>query len=85
MVKMAEGLTLRNSAHYFFPGKNRIRKIREKSGYEIPWIFGQKLLFDHSKWMYMNNSKFFFVIFNNYDVFEIAIFPPTNVIMEKFV
>ena len=35
--------------------------------------------------MYMNNSKIFFVIFNNFDVFEIAIFPPTKVIMEKFV
>ena len=33
------------SAHYFFPGKNRIRKIREKSGYETPGIFGQILLF----------------------------------------
>ena len=29
---LAKSLTLHKSAHYFFPGKNRIRKIREKSG-----------------------------------------------------
>ena len=41
MVKMAKGLTLHKSAHCFFPGKNRIRKIREKSGYNIFVILGQ--------------------------------------------
>ena len=35
IYKMAYSLTLRKSAHCFFPGKNRIRKIREKSGNEI--------------------------------------------------
>ena len=45
---LAKSLTLHKSAHYFFPGKNRIRKIREKSGYEIPGIFGQILLFEHT-------------------------------------
>ena len=46
--KMVNSLTSHKSAHYFFPGKNRNRKIRKKSGYEIPGIFVQILLFDHT-------------------------------------
>ena len=46
--KMVNSLTSHKSAHYFFPGKNRNREIREKSGYEIPGIFDQILLFDHT-------------------------------------
>ena len=46
--EMGKNLTSRKSAHSFVPGKNRIRKIREKSGYEIPGIFGQILLFEHT-------------------------------------
>ena len=80
---MVKSLTSHKSAHYFFPGKNRIRKIREKSGYQIPRIFGQILLFDHSKWMIYKSSKFFFVIFNNFEVFKIVISQPTNVTMKR--
>ena len=83
--KLTKSLTLHKSAHYFFPGKNRIRKIREKSGYEIPGIFGQILLFEHTLECYMNQRKIFFVIFNNFDVFKIAIFQPTNITMNKYV
>ena len=46
--KMGKSLTSHKSAHYFFLGKNRNRKIRKKSGYEIPGIFGQILLFEHT-------------------------------------
>ena len=46
--KMVNSLTSHKSAHYFFLGKNRNRKIRKKSGYEIPGIFVQILLFDHT-------------------------------------
>ena len=36
--KLAKSSTPYKSLQYFFPGKNRIRKIREKSGYEISYI-----------------------------------------------
>ena len=36
--KMAQSLTPRKSSQFFYREKNRIRKIREKSGYEIPNI-----------------------------------------------
>ena len=42
--EMGKNLTSRKSAHSFFPGKNRIRKIREKSGYKNPDIFDQILV-----------------------------------------
>ena len=45
--KMGKSLTSRKSAHSFFPGKNRIRKIREKSGYKNPGIFDQILVNIH--------------------------------------
>ena len=34
-IKMALSFTSSKSPQFFFPGKNRIRKFREKSGYEI--------------------------------------------------
>ena len=46
MDKMAESLTMHNPAQFLFPGKNRIRKIREKSGYQIFTILGQILRMD---------------------------------------
>ena len=44
MVKI---LTSLNLPHSFFPGKNRIRKIREKSGYKNPGIFDKILVNTH--------------------------------------
>ena len=38
---LAKSFTSSKSPQYFFPGKNRIRKIREKSGYQIFIILGQ--------------------------------------------
>ena len=45
---MALNLTISKSLQTKIPGKNRIRKIREKSGYEILAIFDQILLFEHT-------------------------------------
>ena len=47
--EMGKSLTSRKSAHSFFPGKNRIRKIREKSGYKIFDILEQILFYEHTK------------------------------------
>ena len=44
--ELGKNLTSRKSAHSFFPGKNRIRKIREKSGYNFFTILGQILRMD---------------------------------------
>ena len=44
--KLASSLTVHNPAQFLFPGKNRIRKIREKSGYQIFTILGQILRTD---------------------------------------
>ena len=71
MTIMASSLTVRN----FFPGKNRIRKIREKSGYEILAISDQILLYEHTKMLFYEKMLKFFENFNNFDVFEIAISP----------
>ena len=68
-------LTLHKLAHYFFPGKNRIRKIREKSGYEILAISDQILLYEHTKMLFYEKMLIFFENFNNFDDFEIAISP----------
>ena len=45
--KMGKSLTSHKSAHYFFLGKNRIQKIREKSGFNILSIFDQILVTVH--------------------------------------
>ena len=47
IYEMGKNLTSPKLPHHFFPGKNWIRKIREKSGYEILAIFDQILLFEH--------------------------------------
>ena len=45
--KVALSLTLPKLAHKKIQGKNRIRKIREKSGYKNPGIFDQILVNIH--------------------------------------
>ena len=55
---MVNSLTSRKSAHCFFPGKNRIRKIREKSGYEISNILGEILRKDTIKYCFIVKCKF---------------------------
>ena len=46
--KLAKSWTFPKSPQTKIPGKNRIRKIQEKSGYKIPGIFEQILLFEHT-------------------------------------
>ena len=53
-------LTLHKLAHYFFPGKNWIRKIRVKSGYEILAISDQILLYEHTKMLFYEKMLNFF-------------------------
>ena len=74
IYKMAYSLTLRMSAHCFFPGKNRIRKIREKSGNEIFHIQGEILRKDTINCSVMVKCGFFFVIHTNFDIFDSTIF-----------
>ena len=64
---LAKSLTLPKSTQYFFPGKNQIQKIREKSGYEILGIFEQILLYGHAKLMIY---KFWTEIFCNFQQFR---------------
>ena len=62
---MAESLTSHKSALSFFPDKNRIRKIREKSGYEIPGIFDQTLVNIHRNGLISVGKQKNSVIFTN--------------------
>ena len=80
MVKMVEGLTLHKSAHCFFPGKNRIRKIREKSGYEISYICGQILRLDSIIVCFIEKCGSFFAIFTNLVIFNINISKAMSII-----
>ena len=57
-----------------FPGKNRIRKIREKSRYEISYICGQILRLDSIIYCFIEKLWSFFVIFKNFVIFDINIF-----------
>ena len=50
---LAKSFTSSKSPQYFFPGKNRIRKIREKSGYQILVILGQILRRDSMNYHFM--------------------------------
>ena len=70
---MAKSLTSSKSPQEKFPGKNRIRKIREKSGYEISDIWGHILRMDSIKYCFITKSKSFFVILANFDIFHIKI------------
>ena len=74
MVKMVKGLTLRKSAHCFFPGKNRIRKIREKSGYEISYFCDQILILESVMNCFIKKCRFFLVIFTNFAIIDIKTF-----------
>ena len=71
--EMGKSLTSRKSAHSFVPVKNRIRKIREKSGFEIPAIFDQILRMEYLKYSFMVKLGSFFAIFADFDIFKIAI------------
>ena len=71
--KMAKSLTSHKSAHHFFPGKNRIRKIREKSGSGIPAIFDQILRMDCQKFCFVVKHRSFFVILTDFEISKIAI------------
>ena len=71
---MVNSLTSHKSAHYFFPGKNRIRKIRGKSGYEISYICDQILRLDSIIYCFKQKCRIFFVIFTNFVISDIKIF-----------
>ena len=83
--EMGKSLTSRKSAHSFFPGKNQIRKIREKSGSENPDIFDQILVNVHRNELIYEVQPRFFGIFNKFDVFKIAISPTKRIAIQKFV
>ena len=70
---MALNLTISKSLQTKIPGKNRIRKIREKSGFEIPAIFDQILRMEYIKYSFMVKLGSFFAIFADFDIFKIAI------------
>ena len=70
---MGKNLTSPKLPHYFFPGKNRIRKIQEKSGSEISFIFDQILVMVYKNGLIFEEQRFFFEICTNFDVFKIAI------------
>ena len=71
--KMAQSLTPRKSPQIFFPGKNRNRKIREKSGHEILDICCQILRMDSSNYYYIRKFWNSVVILTNFDIFQIKI------------
>ena len=70
---MALNLTVSKSLQTKIPGKNQIRKIREKSGFEIPAIFDQILRMEYLKYSFMVKLGSFFAIFANFDIFETEI------------
>ena len=80
---MALSLTLPKLAHKKIPGKNRIRKIREKSGSVISGIFDQILVTVYENGQIFEEQRFFLEIFTNFDVFKIAISPSKNIAMLK--
>ena len=71
--KMALSLTSRKSPQEKNPGKNRIRKIREKSGSVISGIFDQILVTVYKNRQIFEEQSFFLEICTNFDVFKIAI------------
>ena len=80
MVKI---LTSLNLPHSFFPGKNRIRKIREKSGSEISGIFDQILVIIYKNGQIFEKQQNFFEIFTNFAVYKIVISQSKNIAMLK--
>ena len=83
--EMGKSLTSRKSTHSFVPGKNRIRKIREKSGSENQDIFDQILVNVHSNELIYEVQPRFFGIFNKFDVFKILISPTKRIAIQKSV
>ena len=61
------------TSHTFFPGKNWIRKFWEKSGFQIPNIFGQILRMDSIKYCFMLRYGIWFEIFTKFGTFVIQI------------
>ena len=70
---MGKSSTSPKLAHHFFPGKNRIRKIREKSGFKILAIFDQILRMEYIKYSFMVKLGSFYAIFGDFDIFKITI------------
>ena len=81
--KMALSLTLHKLAQQKILGKNRIRKIREKSGSVISGIFDQILVTVYKNGQIFEEQRFFLEIFTNFDVFKIAISPSKNITILK--
>ena len=67
--KMVKNLTSRNLPHFLFREKNRIRKFREKSRYQIPNFFGQILRMNSIKYHYMVRYGILFEIFTKFSTF----------------
>ena len=65
------------------PGKNRIRKIREKSGSGISGIFDQILVTVYKNGQIFEEQRFFLEIFTNFDVSKITILPSKDIAMLK--
>ena len=80
---LVKKLTSLKLSHCFFRGKNRIQKIREKSGSEISGTFDQILVTVYKNGQIFEEQRFFLEIFTNFDVFEIAISPSKNITMLK--
>ena len=70
---MAKSWTVCNPLQIICPGKNRIRKIREKSGYQIPFIFCQILRMGTVTYCFMAKYGFFHAIFTNFGFFYVMI------------
>ena len=75
---MAHCSTPPKPTHQKNPGKNRIRKIREKSGSVISGIFDQILVTVYENGQIFEEQRFFLEILTNFDVFEIANSPSKN-------
>ena len=70
---MGKNLTSPKLPHDFFQGKNRIRKIREKSGYEIPGYFNQILVNVQRNRLIFEIKQKYFEIFPKLSIFKIEI------------
>ena len=71
--KLARNWTIYKSLQTKIPGKNQIRKIREKSGYQIPIILCQILRMGTVTYCFMAKYGFFHAIFTNFGFFFVTI------------
>ena len=71
---MALSLTSRKSPQEKNPGKNRIRKIREKIRISNFSFFGQIFRMDNRNCCFMVKCRFFLAIQTNFDIFDIMVF-----------